>query len=143
MDLSETRLSLSHSRLLLTIPQRNIEISFPYFQHASGFISAQSLHPKWSKHTSHHQSFVQHLQLLFLPKNSSSRSPPFVCLIDNLQRSLLLLFKHEDGNLNLDQIHIFPKPLYMLTITGWYPSLFMEHNIFFSSWALAGEISYS
>ena len=34
LGLSETRLPLSHSRLFLTIPYRNIEISPPYFSYA-------------------------------------------------------------------------------------------------------------
>ena len=46
LDLSETRPPLSHSHLCPTIPQRNIEISFPYFPYSYGFINALSLHPK-------------------------------------------------------------------------------------------------
>ena len=45
-DLSETRLPISHNRLLLIIPYRNIEIRSPYFPYASKFIDAQPLHPK-------------------------------------------------------------------------------------------------
>ena len=58
-------------------------MSSPYFLYASGLIDAQSINPKWSKHITHIKVLKEDLL--------------FVCLIDDLQRPLLLLFKHEDG----------------------------------------------